>query len=188
MSNDRRRMRKLQEARRELIVPSANGTSWQASSQAQGPYREREAPGSWDEPPVQLDPATTSSLAERHRAWAGHHGVNVYKCDGCGDLMVTLDHDNGVTPAFLGCRATPGCGGRGTSSGYPKSEPPARILELLAWSWYRPGRLELAWLKGNLPEMADHVLRGGLALRPWREGDSSAYRRPYPPELQTPGL
>lgn len=34
---------------------------------------------------------------------------NVYKCDGCGKLLVTVDRDDGTTPFMIRCRATTGC-------------------------------------------------------------------------------
>lgn len=180
MSSEERRLRAMQVSRREVLVDPTGETGklWAPGGR---PQLEREVPGTWVEPPVALEPMVEDGLRQRHRQMAGHHGVNVYKCEACGQLTVTLDHDNGVTPMFLGCRTTRDCGGRGVSSGYPPGEPPARILDALAWTWYRPGPTELAWLRANEPGMADHVLRGGLALRPWRDGDNSAYRRPYPP-------
>lgn len=179
MSRDKRRLRALQTSRQELLVDSGQAKLWTPNG-AQ-PQQEREVPGSWVEPPVRLEPLVEDGLRQRHQRMAGHHGVNAYKCDDCQQLVVTLDLHVGTTPMFLGCRATPGCGGRMVSSGYPRGHDPLpeRIREQLAWTWYRPGEHELRWLRANEPGMYDHVQRGGLALRPWRDGDTSAYQRPY---------
>ena len=36
----------------------------------------------------------------------GDSKINVYVCQKCGGLTVTVDVDEGVTPFMLGCRAT----------------------------------------------------------------------------------
>lgn len=92
---------------------------------------------------------------------------NAYRCDDCGKFTTTIDVDEGVTPMFLGCRATPGCKGRAVSSCYPEGPRPAHIPPP-AFEWYRPTPKQ-ARRMGR--EMADHVARGGLALRPVRAGN-----------------
>lgn len=88
--------------------------------------------------------------------------INAYHCDDCGGYTVTRDRDPGVTPMFLGCRATDGCGGRAVSMGYPNGPKPDHIGPV-RWEWYRPQPGDPLL---EDPEMADYCARGGLALRP----------------------
>lgn len=85
---------------------------------------------------------------------------NVYVCRTCGKWLTTVHHDPGVTPAFLACRATPGCEGRASSGWY--RTPPGGFPEP-THEWYRPTKRKLrrmdAWTR-------DHVTRGGVLLRP----------------------
>ncbi len=78
--------------------------------------------------------------------------INQYTCDTCGGVITTIDRDEGTTPMFLNCRATPGCDGRSVSSMYrvsPHLKP--------EWEWYRPKKA-----KG---ENREHVAMGGLLIR-----------------------
>ena len=86
--------------------------------------------------------------------------LNQYTCDRCGGFITTIDVDKGVTPMFLGCRATPGCVGRMTSHMYRVQGSPTPTHE-----WFRPS-LKNARRQG--PDMLDHVKRGGLDIRPTR--------------------
>lgn len=113
---------------------------------------------------------------ERRVEWAGHHGINAYKCRECGGLTVTIDVDSGVTPALLACRATPGCNGMAVSSGYPASDPPPHIMAKLRWEWRLPKGFDYARLS---PEMRQFIDDGGLELVP-RTGRPSAYRTEAP--------
>lgn len=88
--------------------------------------------------------------------------INAWQCEACGKLTVAIHADEGVTPMFLACRATPGCDGMAVSAGYPDPPIPDHIIELLAWEWYRPTR---KWARRKGPEMLDHVQRGGLVIR-----------------------
>lgn len=86
---------------------------------------------------------------------------NLYRCQACGEAIVTINRVEGTTPFTLGCRATEGCTGRMTSSFYrlpPDAPEPT-------WEWYRPGANKLRRLKRRDPATADHVERGGLLLR-----------------------
>lgn len=93
--------------------------------------------------------------------------TNAYVCDQCGRYTVTIDRDEGVTPMFLACRATPECTGRAVSLGYPEGTVPDHI-GAPAFEWYRPAERELRDLDAATFE---HVARGGLLLRPI-SGDS----------------
>lgn len=83
------------------------------------------------------------------------HGINTYTCERCSGHIVTSNPRGLVTPAFLRCRATPGCNGTMHSRWYRVPQ------DLVAgWEWYQPP------LKGLSREMQDHVKNGGGVLRP----------------------
>lgn len=85
--------------------------------------------------------------------------INAYFCLECGAGIVTVDRDEGVTPAMMGCRATPGCRGMSQSCWYrPPKGAPAPTFE-----WYRPTDEE-AMAAG--PAMYEHHKSGGLFIRP----------------------
>ena len=89
---------------------------------------------------------------------------NVYTCDTCRGVTVTIDVDEGVTPAFLDCRASGRvgqCTGRASSSFYPKGERPS-TLPPPAWEWYRPAPADVAAMA---PATQAHVKAGGLLIR-----------------------
>ena len=98
-------------------------------------------------------------------ASAARPRLNAYTCKECGEAIVTVDRDEGVTPMMLACRATEGCQGRSFSSFY-------RVDPTLTptWEWYTPGKRELRRMS---PEMRDHIERGGLALRKITEADNA---------------
>lgn len=85
---------------------------------------------------------------------------NVYSCETCGGHIVTVDRDPGVTPMFLGCRATDGCTGRMHSNGYPDPATKPAHIGPATWEWFRP-----ASTKGMSAGMRQHVEQGGLELR-----------------------
>jgi len=79
---------------------------------------------------------------------------NIYTCDICGCIIVTVDSDRGVTPMFLACKSTTNCRGTMTSAMYlvdPGLNP--------TWEWYRPDSIAKDDVAYN------HVVRGGLLLR-----------------------
>lgn len=96
--------------------------------------------------------------------------VNAYHCETCHGYTAVIHKDDGVTPMFLGCRASEGCGGQATSLGYPDQENvPEWVLQSIAWEWYRPEGRDYDELT---EPMKRHVDQGGLALRPLPEGAS----------------
>ena len=96
-------------------------------------------------------------------------GKNAYYCEDCKGYVVTIDVDQGVTPMFLRCRATPGCKGMSKSMMYPKEPWPAvdgfgaPIPTEPTYEWYRPGKRERRRLDAD---SRHHVGQGGLLLRP----------------------
>ena len=88
--------------------------------------------------------------------------VNGYRCAACRKYILIEHKDKGVTPMFLECRATEGCGGRSSSLGYPKEEMPDSLRAKIQWEWYRPTLAEWNMLE---PEMQEYVMRGGLVIR-----------------------
>jgi hypothetical protein len=90
------------------------------------------------------------------QAATGHRHKNLYTCDTCHSEIVTIDTDKGVTPFMVSCRATPGCKGFMLSSFYHCD--PSRVAQ---YEWYRPETID-----GFAPENKEHVMKGGLLLRP----------------------
>ncbi len=101
-------------------------------------------------------------LPKETQAWLdgqaviGHTRKNLYTCDMCRGEIVTIDTDKGVTPFMISCRATSGCKGFMASSFYHCD--PARVAQ---FEWYRPETIE-----GFDPATKEHVMKGGLLLRP----------------------
>lgn len=89
---------------------------------------------------------------------------NVYTCPDCGGYTVTVDRDEGTTPAFLDCRARVGCKGMAASAWYPSGPRPGHIPPP-AWEWYRPDAAETKRLKRKWFGAWEHVRAGGLLLR-----------------------
>jgi hypothetical protein len=103
-----------------------------------------------------------AAAVERAGHYPGSGRHNAYRCDDCGALTVVVHRDAGVTPMFLGCRATHGCRGRAVSLGYPSGPIPPSLLPA-RWEWYRPDRSDPI---SRDAAMRSHVEQGGLALRP----------------------
>lgn len=83
--------------------------------------------------------------------------INVYTCETCGNSIVTVDREDGVTSMTLKCRAVSTCQGRMFSCMY-------RVPQHLkpTWEWYKPVGAEL---DGLTESQRDHVQQGGLMLR-----------------------
>lgn len=90
---------------------------------------------------------------------------NAYMCSDCKKPTVTVDVDEGVTPAFLACRATEGCPGMGHSMMYPKLPRPAEY-PAPAFEWYKPTLAEVEETESEYPGSVLHWKNGGLFLRP----------------------
>lgn len=90
---------------------------------------------------------------------------NGYICAKCRKPTMTVDVDEGVTPMFLGCRATEGCDGMAQSMMYPKGERP-KHLPAPAFEWYKPTRKEVEATEAEYPGSIQHWEQGGLFLRP----------------------
>lgn len=92
--------------------------------------------------------------------------INGWHCDVCGRATIVVHVDLGATPMLLRCRATPGCAGVGRSLGYPPFTPPQAVLDIVELEWALPSVTQMkAWKRAHDP-MYDHVLAGGLVLRP----------------------
>lgn len=80
---------------------------------------------------------------------------NVYTCQRCGEKIVTIDLDDGVTPFMLTCRVTPDCDGSMQSSFYSSGCQ----FFTPSHEWYKPtDPPEDPWER-------DHWERGGLFIR-----------------------
>jgi hypothetical protein len=99
--------------------------------------------------------------------------VNGWYCATCGRVTYGIHLHHGVTPMFLGCRATPDCEGMAASLKYPWNKQFTSDDRLPAWlakpgvgvtvEWYRPEQIIQAMRRSG---EAEHVERGGLLLRP----------------------
>lgn len=100
---------------------------------------------------------------------------NVYTCQRCGAVLVTVDRDEGATPMFMTCgRYNPhGCGGMMHSAMYPKGPRPAHI-PAPTHEWYAPDDRERKRLRRTEPALYDHVAQGGLLIRPIVTGGAHA--------------
>jgi hypothetical protein len=95
--------------------------------------------------------------------------INVYRCNGCGAQLVTVDRHEGVTPYLVRCNQVPlkGCGGDMRSSFYrPPADHAAPTHE-----WYKPTDAELKIeCRKHSRRVADavreHCAMGGLLIRP----------------------
>lgn len=88
--------------------------------------------------------------------------VNGWRCDRCGHHTYCVHVDDGVTPMFLGCRATAGCKGTGISIMYPPPPIPQHVLEAVEWEWFKPSDKAVRRMDSA---MRDHIEKGGLELR-----------------------
>lgn len=87
---------------------------------------------------------------------------HAYQCSpsgGCGRVYLTVDLDEGVTPAFMSCLMTQDCEGLAVSLGYANTPPPLSMPLLV--EWYKPADDVVLPL-----HLEDHVLNGGLLRRP----------------------
>ena len=126
-----------------------------------------EAVISGDEPRMMVVPHINGWIKERQKETEGHHCMNAWECRSCGKYTVTKDIHVGVTPMFLRCRATEGCGELAMSLGYPSNEPPQKFKDALAWEWYRPSQEEFDAMKD--PDEQEYVMSGGLMIREIQE-------------------
>lgn len=86
-----------------------------------------------------------------------HGKVNEYACPDCKGVTVTVDRDDGTTPFYIRCRATPGCEGMAMSRFYrPRAGTPP------THEWYAPDAAEMAALDEGTK---DYVENGGMLLR-----------------------
>lgn len=107
-----------------------------------------------------LSPAVQAHVDQIGAELAGRW-LNIYGCDTCGGVFVTVDCDRGVTPMYLNCWATEGCPGTAGSALYPASLTLATTRPPATLEWYRPDTL------GGLSlSEREHVESGGLLARP----------------------
>jgi hypothetical protein len=94
----------------------------------------------------------------KHGAPEGFKGKkNIYTCEACHGHIVTVDVDEGVTPFMLTCKAHERCSGTMLSSLYCVYDQSMAASH----EWYRP-----ASTADLSPGLLEHVLKGGLLLRP----------------------
>lgn len=90
--------------------------------------------------------------------------INAWKCPTCRGLTVAVHVDQGVTPMFLACRATPRCQGRAVSAGYPSAPIPPSILAAVGFEWRAASMTELKRYRRENPPMYEHCRAGGLVI------------------------
>jgi len=88
--------------------------------------------------------------------------INVYTCPECNGRTVAVDVDKGVTPMFLGCRASGqkgDCGGMAVSAMY---QIVPELTPTPAWEWYKPSKEEIAAMP---KDHRGHYEGNGLNIR-----------------------
>lgn len=86
--------------------------------------------------------------------------VNCYTCKN-GHITKTIDIAIGTTPFIIHCK-TEGCSCDATSSFYKDIAPYLQPTH----EWFRPTVKETIKFRNKNPGMVDHILMGGLDLRP----------------------
>lgn len=88
---------------------------------------------------------------------------NAYSCSGCGNLIITIDLDEGVTPFSISCLET------GTKCKAPMFSAMYQVDQTLrpTHQWYKPSKQETSFMSLGMQE---HIKMGGLALRKVLEG------------------
>ena len=117
-----------------------------------------------DLPPAQYPEDTVEFIRLALAAGEDRKTLDGFRCDVCQGLTMTRDRHPGYHPRFVDHRQfDPGsrCPGTGLALGYPDDAPPADWAP--SHEWYRPSEDELLSLGDAF---VDHVLRGGLLLRP----------------------
>lgn len=98
--------------------------------------------------------------------------VNCYKCNECGHITKTYNADEGVTPMFHSCEK---CNSNATSTMFndiaPEQEP--------TQEWYRPTLSATSKMSAG---MQDHILLGGLDVRPIKKQTLEHYRKHIEPK------
>lgn len=116
-----------------------------------------------DLPPAQYPPDTVTFIRKALELGDDLKRVQGYRCDTCDLVLATRDRHPGYSPRYIDharILAT-SCPGMFVSFGYPDEALPEDAAP--AFEWYRPGELELLDLGDAF---IDHVLKGGLILRP----------------------
>lgn len=85
----------------------------------------------------------------------GKDMVNCYRCHNCGNIIKTVNTEDGVTPFVIQCDK---CNGEATSLMYIDVLPD----EVATYEWYRPS---LKFVLKTTTSVREHVLNGGLILR-----------------------
>ena len=85
---------------------------------------------------------------------------NRYVCQTCGQSIVTVDIEEGVTPFMIGCKATKDCDGDMYSSFYGVGQSLEATFE-----WYKPTDFS-QYPEEHRDAMREHVEMGGLDIRP----------------------
>lgn len=135
-----------------------------------------------DAPPAQYPPHVADYIGhELATRTSDAYPLNGYVCEDCKGLTITRDRHPGVTPMFVSHEQfdpATRCPGRTASLGYPTAELPA------GWEpsheWYRPSEPALLGIDSNgiasRDAIIDHVLRGGLLIRPIPAADAPRAR------------
>lgn len=90
--------------------------------------------------------------------------INAYTCETCRQTIGTVDREEGVTPMFLLCRATSGCGGSMTSHMHRSNSGVLFITPTFEWRKPTPQERETC-----SKDTLEHVDRGGLLIYPIAE-------------------
>lgn len=156
--------------------------AWQAAERLRA---EGVTPAAWsDEPPADYPEPTLEWIMQR----LDSPRVNAYHCGACNEVVVTIDKHPGATPAFVSHgQFGVECEGETTSAWYRVRQ---EFAVYATHEWYRPNRDKLEeWRRHaanpetplGVPDrasitaggMLDHVMNGGLDLRPIPENSDT---------------
>lgn len=87
---------------------------------------------------------------------------NCYLCPHCGHVTKTVDINSGISPFMMACEK---CNQYARSSFYEDLAPEQGPT----WEWYRPELHEFLYRYKTSPQTREHILQGGLMVRPVRE-------------------
>ena len=164
--------RRPQNIGRAAAREAANMAANVAAAKLVRPHFPGVDPSTWsDLPPAQYLPEVVEFIRLALAMGDDRKVIQGYRCDRCDLVLATVDRHPGYSPRFVDHAKVldTRCPGTFISFGYPDEDLPTGAAP--AFEWFRPSEVALGEL-GD--EFIDHVMRGGLILRPNTEAPASA--------------
>lgn len=98
-----------------------------------------------------------SEVPNAHMYDGRNKGIDIYECSNCGEELLTMYADKGVTPFTIPCIL---CNGTMKHIKTVQGDPGTRRV----LKWYRPSLEETLEINKRTPWMIDHILNKGLIL------------------------